>query len=165
MSTATHVSVSLSELEIDVDIHLTDSQGQEIGSSTNSSNADDRIDVLLWPGLYKLAIEAIDEGRSEFMLDLNSQVMASSTQAIDRNGRVGAGGRGYDVLAVPGVDVVTIGLTELSEDVDIRLFDAEYTEVGSSVNPGDEDEEIVVLTAAHTGGPVPGDVSRGVRNA
>ena len=144
VSTATLVSVSLSELERDVDVRLTDSQGKEIDSSINASNADEQIDVLLWPGLYELAIEAIDEGRSEFLLKLSSRVLASSTRAIGRSDRVGAGGRSFEILDVPGVEVVTIGLTGLSENVDIRLFDAEYTEVGSSTNFGDADEEIVV---------------------
>ena len=149
VSTATHVSVSLSELEMDVDIRLTDSHGQEIGSSINASNDNEQMDVLLWPGLYELAIEAIadeaiDKSSSGFMLELNSQVLASSTQAISRSGRVGAGGKSFEVLDVPGLEVVTVGLTELSEDLDIRLFDTEHTEVGSSVNFNNEDEEIVV---------------------
>ena len=144
VSKATHVSVSLTELEIDVDVHLTDSQGQVIDSSINASDADDHMDVLLWPGFYELVIEAIDEGQSKFMLELNSRVLAPITQAIDRSGQVGAGGRSFEVLDVPGLEVVTVGLTELSADVDIRLFDAEDTELGSSTNPNVENEEIVV---------------------
>ena len=101
--------------------------------------------MLLWPGSYELAIEAIVDGRSKFMLELNSRVPAPMTQqGIGRSGRVGAGGKSFEVLAVPGVEVVTVGLTGLSADVDIRLFDAEDTEFGSSTNPNDADEEIVV---------------------
>ncbi len=144
VSTATHVSVLLSELEMDVDVRLTNSQGQEIDSSFSLPNTDQQIDVLLWPGEYELAIEAIDEGSSTFMLRLNSQVLAPSEPTIGRSGRVVAGGKSFEVLEVPGVEVVTISLTELSADVDIRLFDAEYTEVGSSLKYDDADEEIVV---------------------
>lgn len=144
VSMATLVSVTLSELETDVDVRLTDSQALEIGSSTNGSNDNERIDVLLWPGEFQLAIEAIDEGSSKFKLELNSQVLAPITQASGRSGLVGAGGRSFEVLDVPGVEVVTIGLTGLSADVDIRLFDAEDTEFGSSTNLGEADEEIVV---------------------
>ena len=149
VSTPTLVSVSLSGLEMNVDVRLTDLHDQVIGSSTNASNDDEKMDVLLWPGSYKLAIEAIedeanDKSSSGFMLELNSQVLASSTQAVGRSGRVGAGGRSFEVLAVTGVEVVTIGLADLSADVDIRLFDAEYTDVGTSMNPDTEDEEFVV---------------------
>ncbi len=145
VSMATHVSVSLSELEIDVDVRLTDSQGKEIGSSINASNNDEQIDVLLWPGLYELAIEAIDEGHSEFRLELNSRVpMPITQQVVSKNGQVGAGDKSFEILAVPGVEVVTIGLTGLSEDLDIRLLDAESAEVGSSRNIDDADEEIKV---------------------
>ena len=144
VSKVTHVSVSLSQLDIDVDIQLTDSQDQEIVSSINVSNDDEQMDVLLWPGLYKLAIKAIDEDRSKFKLELISRVLEPSTQTIGRSDRVGAGGRSFEILDVPGVEAVTIDLTGLSEHVDIRLFDAEDTVFGSSTNPDDADEKIVL---------------------
>ena len=143
VSNATPLTVSLSELEMDVDIRLTDSQGQEIDSSTNPSNADDRVEVLLWPGLYVLAIEAIDAGSSGFKLELNSRIPAPRTEAFNRNGWVAGGRKSFEILIVPDLETVTIGLTELSADVDIRLFSAEGTEVGSSTNLDNADEGIV----------------------
>ena len=143
---ATHVSALLSGLEMDVDMWLTDAQGREVEASRNELTADDRIDALLWPGLYVLAVEAVGEGSSTFRLVIDSQrVVASDADSFPKDGKVGEGGKSFEVLAATDLENVTIGLTELSQDVDIRVFDVEGEEVGSSFNPGVADEEIVAV--------------------
>ena len=140
----THFSALLSDLEIDVDMWLTDAQGREVGASRNASNVDDRIDVLLWPGLYELAIEAVDQGSSPFRLGIVSEVVAANADTLTKD-VVGEGGNSFEVLTVADVERVTVGLTELSTDVDVRIFDAERNEIGSSLRADVADEEIVAL--------------------
>lgn len=165
-------SITLSGLSQDLDLHLYDSVGTRLNSSTWTGNSDDGITYEFVSGeIYYIEVRAVQDNESEYSLLIDSASIITPVGAQDYSngnllGEVGneflgatsvTAGVNYQIAIVGSVGYETdtndfykfttdndgeaqFLLENLSDDINLRLFDADGIELAVGSRSGSNDE-------------------------
>ena len=156
-------TIHLDGLNADVDIYLVDSSGQTVDRSLKSGRQSETIVAELDPGDYQLKVR-IYRRRSASLYDLSiTHQPHEVSEPADLAGNTMNSARDLGVLRgsmayahsittddpvdyyrfqIDGSNRVDVGLTGLSNDLDLYLYDSSGTVIDRSIGSGDSNESI-----------------------
>ncbi len=155
------VTLQLNQLSQDVDLYLYDESGNEISRSWLGSNADEQIQLELGPGTYFARVTPWDSANSNyhFSVDVDAAgedfgtardlgVVEGVREITDWVGQLDADD--YFRFQVDDQAEVTLQLNQLSQDVDLYLYDESGNEISRSWLGSNADEQIQLRLDAGT---------------
>ncbi len=157
------VTLHLRDLSGDADLYLYDASGRELAWSEAYGSVDETIERALGAGTYEVAVRAYGDSTIAYRLE-GSTIDWSLPGAVvglgsltslggerSRRGSVGASER-VDLyrFTLDATRQVTLGLTDLTGDADLHLFDDRRTRLASSDAAGTAGETIALSLAPGT---------------
>ena len=158
-----NATITLTELSDNLTLRLYDQNNRRIARSTRGGTNDEAINIELEPGEYRIRVTGHRRATGTYQLDwqLDSIDGAGNTRETARDlGTVGSALFQDRVSPEDQLDVfrftvderseLDLGLTDLSADADLYLFDADGRRLASSFLSGSQDEQISGTIGAGT---------------